>query len=348
MVKLQLAHKEKENSYQRLRGPSGKFFIVLITLLLALSSIVQPSNAQTSDGIQIQPPEIDDFPNISVDFKVFSADNRPITDLTIDQLTLYEDQQPVEIQSLTEINQGTYFTLVINAGSVLDVRDIDGLSPYQKIATRLEDWASSRRFEGSDGFTFVTNEGVGIHNAHSSQAWITALKAYQPYFRTLTPSLDGLETAIQVAKDRVVPFGVDKTILYITPVISPEQINPIKTLTETARSAGISINVWMVDDPYFLTNDQGGALMDMAAITGGQFFHYTGSEILPDPADLIANLGKIFSITYQSEVRTTGTIPLSLAVNLLEGEIRAETNPYYIEVSPPKPIFIVTANRHNP
>lgn len=340
MAKLQLAHKGKRNSYQRLRNASGKFFIVLTTLLLALCSIVEPSNAQTSDGIQIQPPEIADFPNISVDFKVFLANNQPITELTIDQLTLYEDQQPVEIQSLTEIDQGTYFTLVINAGAVLDVRDIDGISPYQKIAAILEDWASSRRFVGSDGFSFVTNEGIGIHNAHSSEAWITALKAYQPNFRTSIPSLDGLESAIQVAKDRVVPFGVDKAILYITPVISPEQINPIETLAETARSAGISINIWMVDDPYFLTNDQGGALINMAASTGGQFFHYTGSEILPDPADLIDNLGKIFSITYQSEVRTTGTVPLSLAVNLPEGEIRAETNPFYIEVSPPKPILL--------
>jgi hypothetical protein len=343
MVKLHLACNGKGKPYQRLRHASGKFFIFLLTLLLTLSGVFQASSAQTAGGVEIQPPEIDDFPNISVDFKVFSGNNRPVTGITLDQLTLYEDQQAVEIQSLDEVNQGTYFTLVINAGANLDVRDIDGVSPYQKITAKLTDWASTRRFVGSDGFSFVTKEGIGIHNSNSSETWITALNAYQPNFRTSTPSLDGLETAIQMAKDRVVPFGVDKTILYITPVISPEEINPIKTLTETARSAGISINIWMVDDAYFLTNDQGGALINMASATGGQFFQYTGSEILPEPADLLATLGKIFSITYQSKVRSTGTYPLTLAVNLPEGEIRGETNPFFIEVSAPKPIFISPA-----
>ena len=341
MVKRHLGHKGK--SYQGLRHASGKFFLFLLSMLLTLSAAVQPSSAQTAGGVEIQPPEIEDFPNISVDFKVFSGNNQPVSNITLDQLTLYEDQQPVEIQSLDEVTQGMYFTLVINAGVNLDVRDIDGISPYQKISAKLTDWASSRRFVGSDGFSFVTNEGVGIHNSRSSEAWITALNAYQPNFRISTPSLEGLETAIQMAKDRVVPFGVDKTILYITPVISPEQINPIKTLTETALSAGISINIWMVDDAYFLTNDQGGALLNMASATGGQFFQYTGTEILPEPADLFTMLGKTFSITYQSEVRSTGTYPLSLAVNLPEGEIRGETNPFFIEVSPPKPIFISPA-----
>jgi len=186
----------------------------------------------------------------------------------------------------------------------------------------------------------VSDAGVEINSSSDRALWGNALKAYQPNFRMLEPDLSSLQTAIALASERVVPFGVDKVLLYITPAPLPAQIEAIEALSMDAQSAGIQVNVWLVDDSYFLTNAQGGALINLTGKTGGNLFNFTGTEAIPDPETYLANLGFYYKIAYQSEIRETGTYPLRVVLTMPEGEISGGSAPFYIEVTPPNPILL--------
>jgi hypothetical protein len=326
----------------RVHGRSiiGKAFSILVFFFILLLSQDKTSFGQGVTNLVLLPPDTEDFPTLSVRFDISSPLDQPSPDVDINDLTLIENEQELPILSFEQVETGVHFALAVNGGREFDVRDANGVSPYQIVTSEIVDWASSRRFLQADVWSFVTNDGIAIHNTTSSRGWITALEIYQPNFRRMETNINALEKSIQMLSDWTVPFGVDKAILYITVPPAPDQIAAIRTLTQDAASAGIHVSIWMIGDGYFLTNDQGGALIDMSSRTGGQFFHFTGTETLPDPDMVLSSLGNYFFLTYQSEVRQTGSYPLRLSINLPEGPISGESTPFYIEISPPKPVLL--------
>ncbi len=300
----------------------------------------QLANAQSSAMLLLQPPETKGFPNLSFQFKLNQLTLHQNTTLSVDQLRVIENGQQVPILSLNKEKIGVHFTLAINGGYDLAVRDASAVSNFDKLRSILIDWVTKRIPARKDSWTFVPNQGEIMRNQVDSEVWIDALDSYQPNFRSMESDLTSLESALELAQNRVVNFGVDKVLLYITLPLKPDQISTVHGLVEKAREAGIYVNVWMVGDPYFLTNEQGGALMALASDTGGQFFHFTGNEPIPDPELYLDSLGLIYTLTYESGIRKTGSFPLRLEVSLSDEVISGECASFYLDVCPPNPILL--------
>jgi hypothetical protein len=305
-----------------------------------LISPIQLVHAQESNAIAIQPVNTDCFPTISVDFKMPNNGVSEMDDLTIEQLRIFENDKQVDITELTQQYRGILFTLVINPANELDLHDATGTSHYDKLSESLRAWTSNRSFQEEDSWSLVTNEGINVHYTDSAAKWVNGLSAYQPNFRTLQPDLNGLETAIRMQAERMVPVGMDKSMLFLTPPPTPEQIGAINALAAHAHTEQIQISVWMVSDPHYLTNDQGGALMDLASMTGGEFFHFTGEETIPNPEAYLASLGTYYTATYESNLSQSGTYPLRLEVKSSGVQVSGESQPFTIDIQPPSPIFI--------
>jgi hypothetical protein len=321
-------------------SPGISHILVMLIVLLTLIKTTQPGNAQWDESLLVQSPDTSLFPIITVPFKLPISQSELNADLQPSQLMVYEDGNPFAPESLDKVRSGIHFTLVLNPARQLDIRDTNGVSPYEKLRDVLLDWSQTRTSFSADRWTLVSDAGVEINSSSDRALWGNALKAYQPNFRMLEPDLSSLQTAIALASERVVPFGVDKSIIYITPAPSPSQIEAIEALSLDAQSAGIQVNVWLVDDSYFLTNAQGSVLINLAGKTGGNLFNFTGTEAIPDPETYLANLGFYYKIAYQSEIRETGTYPLRVVLTMPEGEISGGSAPFYIEVTPPNPILL--------
>ena len=312
-------------------------FVLGMGLLLTMPLHVR---AQSPDSLIILPPETENFPTLSVQFKPRYITGVDGFDLGIEDLTVSENGRNVPVVDLEKQHQGVHFTLAINGDRWFDLRDASGVSPYQRIQDVLIEWVGSRRFASGDTLSLFTQEFAAIRNTTDREGWIDALVNYQPNFRTMTPNLDSLEAALRAAEERVVPFGVDKAILYITPPPSRAEISELMTLAETARAAGVQVNVWMLGEELFLTNEQGGALIDLAAVTGGQFLYYTGLELPPMPETYLENLGYFYTLRYESGIRERGTYAIQVMADLPDGELRGESGDFVINVEPPKPIFL--------
>jgi hypothetical protein len=318
---------------------------ILITLIIfccawGFCGDVSPAGAQDMARIAISSPETGGFPTLSFELKLTGANVESIDTLSEADLTVIENGQSLPVASLTRTYRGILFNLAVNANRELDLRDAEGFSRYDKLIKSLDSWVTSRDLTNGDRWSFATNEGIEVQAADTADEWTTSIDAYQPDFRDLEPELSALEAALQALEERGVSFGVDKVLLYITPPPAADQIDGLLSLAEDARFADIRVNVWMVGDEFYLLNDQGGALMNLAAVTGGQFFRYTGVESIPDPEDYLSSLGYVHTVTYESGIRETGTYSLRIELSLPDMQVSSESRTFYIDVQPPKPILI--------
>lgn len=312
----------------------GILFFVVMGLL---PELVQ---AQNSDILLVSAPNTSNFPSIDFEVKVPASARKSIEQLDPEKIIVTENGDERPVLSVDELDKGVLFTLVINGDRRFDLRDANGTSPFDRMRDTLADWAMSRTFVRGDLWSVIAGEEMLIRTSAAPEQWVGTLEDYQPNFRAMQPTTESLEMAIQFARDYSVPFGADKALLYITPPPAPGEIPVINELTETAREAGIQVNVWMFGEDFFLTNDQGRSLINLAEITGGDFYHLTGIADLPDPESYLSSLGTAFQLVYQSGLQAAGTYSLEVSVELPEGSLRGASTPFFIEILPPKPILI--------
>lgn len=336
---MQNLHKALDGFYSQGSKIAPGCFLILFFLYILISGQTAVIG-QSSDSLFTRSPDTSRFPEITVSFKLPITQREVISDLRLNQVNIYENNQPVNPGSLDKVRSGVHFTLAINPGMRLDLYDMDGVSSYQKLREVMIGWVEERSSLVGDAWSFVGDNGILISNSKDKALWIDALNGYQPDFRSMMPQLTSLDVALELSSERVVPFGVDKSILYITPAPLPDQIEAINDLSNQASLAGVQVNVWMIDEAYFLTNEQGRALMDLADDTGGYFFHYTGSEDIPNPENYLMDLGYYFTLSYQSNIRDTGTNSLRIVLNAQGSEISGESPSYFVEVKPPNPILV--------
>jgi hypothetical protein len=156
----------------------------------------------------------------------------------------------------------------------------------------------------------------------------------------MTPDFSSVETAFQMTRERVVPFGVDKVLLVLTLPPAPDQIESVNRMAVEAQSADIRVNVWMVGDPYFLNNEQGQSLVNLASSSGGEFVHINGGDPPPDPEGYLASLGVVYHLSYLSDIRQTGDYRVRIEVDQGDANYSGESGLFHLSLLPPKPILV--------
>ncbi len=337
----------KSRDFDRCQGlcsnVPGICLLIVLTALIGLVfwpvTGVGVVHAQSGDALLISPPDTTAFPFIELEIKIPADASLGEMMLAPGPIRVVENGTQRPVISVEQVKKGNYFTLVINGERRLDIRDLSGISLYDRVQEGLINWVLDRTFQPEDRWSLVGGEIFLIRNSSAPEQWVGTLADYQPDFRQMTPGPEGLEMAIQTTQDHSLPFGVDKSILFITPPPLPAQIEIINTLAETAKNAGIRVNVWMMGEDFFLTNVQGGALINLASETGGQFFHLNPAEPIPNPENYLTNLGVSHHIRYQSLLQSTGTYSLEVEVNLADSSYSGTSVPFYIEILPPRPIL---------
>lgn len=315
-------------------------FLVCAAGLLLTGFLPGTVAGQAAASVTAQPPNLSTFPMVELEIKVSDANGQPLAGYAADQVQVIENGEARPVDDLIEEYRGVHFTLAINGNREMDLRDSDGASPYEKLTAALAEWARSSTLRAEDAWSVETNEGTQVDWTSTPRAWLNGLEAYQPNFRLMTPELTSLQNAIQGLMNETVDFGVDQAVLYITPPPEPDQIDALNALTQQARDRGVRVDVWMVGESYYLSNDQGGALVALAANTGGEFLHYTGLEGIPDLNTLHAALGSVTSLTYTSGLNASGTYSLGVSVSLDDLTAEGETQPFNLEVLPPNPMLL--------
>ena len=324
--------------------------VLLLAAVLAVGGAAAPTWTRNGVGAQSLPPnasrielsglDISHFPEVSAYLDVHGPEGAFIDNLTPANLTVLEDDAPAPTLELTVQEPGVRVMVAINAGPGLAIRNVQGVTRFDQITWALQAWAERIPTGQTDEYALFDNQSGPLPFTPNPSEWLTALNAYKPDLRSVQPSLASLTQALDMSSEMLPRFGMEKTILFITPVIEGDSLSAAGDTADRARQAGIHINVWMVAGGSALESKGAIALRKMAADTGGSFFHFTGTEEFPDIEGYLKALRSIYTLRYTSQVKSGGSH--SLLVRIQQGDFKASTPLmiFSIQIQEPNPIFL--------
>jgi hypothetical protein len=316
-------------------------FACLLTLLGAVFlSAPRPSvAAQGALTVEISSPDASAFPVISTLLEVHGTDGQFVTGLTAQDVLALEDGVSIPLDSLEETTPGVQLVVAVNPTAALAVRDVKGLSRYDKVKEALIAWAESRPEENTDDLSLVASGGSLLVHRPIDE-WLRNFSGYTPDTRRGVPSLQALNLALDALEIKPTEPGTKKAILFISPHLTPETFDGVDSVIQRANDVDARIFVWLLDTGAFFTGPGAQALQRLAVETGGQFYAYSGIEGLPDLESYLGSLRFLYKATYTSRITQTEAHTLSLQVTAGEQQAVSPEQTFEVTVEPPSAVLL--------
>jgi hypothetical protein len=316
----------------RLRG--------VILLLLSLILSAYPASAQTSANASLSTPNIDAFPQITAYLDIHDSQGNFFNGLKPEQVRVLENGVPLQVNHIQQLFSGVQFVVAINPGPSFGIRNNQAVSRYDLLKESLKSWAYGRLGSNIDDWSLIITNGSSISHVTKPKDWLAALETDQVDPRTAIPKLDTLFHAVTLAADQPARPAMGRTVLFITPPPEGDISQPLASLSAQAKDQKISINVWMISSSGAFSTLSVQPLMAVAEETGGKFFTFTGVETLPDIEEYLNPLRSIYSLEYQSNIKSGGVHQFSVQVQIENEQIETETQSFKINLQPPIPAFV--------
>jgi hypothetical protein len=131
-----------------------------------------------------------------------------------------------------------------------------------------------------------------------------------------------------------------RAVLFISSQVEQDTISALENLADRAILGQVRVYVWMVTSDAFFETAGADALRTLSAETGGRFFAFSGTETLPDPETYFDALRRIYSLTYNSGIRSAGEHELSAEIRATGNESVSPPVVFGLNILPPNPIFV--------
>ncbi len=310
--------------------------LFMYSLLILFASI--PVNAQGTANVVLSQVETAAFPNMSAQINIHNSSGYFVHGLELVDITIQEDENAISLETIKELNTGTQFVFALNMGPSYAIHNPDGDSRLASIIQSIILWGSTNPITEFDDFSLITNAAVDEIHVSSTVNWVGLLQDNPLDPNTFIPSLDTLVQAINTASDPLSDDNLRPGILFITPHPKEDELAALPSLLAQAKQRGIQINVWMVSSKAYANSEGANLLAQLAEQTGGEFFIFSGEELLPDIENYVDPLRYSYFITYQSQITSGNNHQVSAQVNTLG----ITSAPYQFELSvlAPNPILI--------
>jgi len=317
-----------------------KFLLTLLGLVL-LAGQSNAVRAQSAATAILSLVDAQDFPNVTAPLDIFDEQGRPVTSLAPKDVTVMEDGQPHPINELVESTPPAQIVVAINPGPSLAVRDGQGIARIERVTEVLAGWAGAQPTDSPDDLSLVSIAGPIVTHAEPDD-WVVSLTSFQPDYRSTTPNVQSLSIALSTANEGTPLPGMKRAILLITPRMEDANLDlTLNALAEQALEARVRIFVWFVDADLYFDHPSATAFKAMALQTGGEYFAFSGLEVLPDPEGYFSPLRHLYSFRYNSTLTTSGEHSLSAEVQTFGGTITSESQTFDLDVEPPNPILVM-------
>lgn len=320
----------------------SRTILVLLLLCTLFAGHTLPTLAQEGQpGWSLLPsaPETSEFPQISFYFEAYDENNAVIPDLTAGEVRVIENGTTLSLETLERIEPGVQVIAAFNNAPQL-ANVVGGNTYFDRIRLVLRDWANRQPADTPDDFSIATNSGMLAVRLEEPQQWVKAIEDFVPNLRDAQPS----EISFSQALNQVIESGDDRrmkrVILYITTVPTEAEQAAIPNFAESAAQLDARVFVWLVASSDVVNTPAVQPLQQMAAVTGGQFFLFSGREELPDLDVYIDPLRYQYRATYQSGIMQGGM--QRLAVQTQRGDLVSTSaeQEFEFNVLPPNPIFL--------
>lgn len=323
-----------------------KLFSIFFSITLLLSIVSSASAQQNSASVTLYNVETSAFPTITGFVDVFDAQKFFASGLTSDLVTVNENGQTLPVDSFTEMLIPLQLIVAVNQGTSLATQDANGISRFQRVSQVIAQWAQSRPADLPDDLSLVSQAGAVINHSNATDFKV-ALDGFTPDFRTSTPNIQSLITAIDVVSAQTPRLGMKRAVLFITPEMpDPALAQTLDPIIQRAVQNNIRIFVWYVDANTTFANTSAAIFNNLAIQTGGTMFQYSGVERFPDLEVYFAGLRRIYALSYTSLLNTSGEHRVSVQVNTPSlGTINSAEQKFNLDVQAPNPIVVSPATQ---
>jgi hypothetical protein len=314
--------------------------ISLVVCVIFCFTLAVTGFAQDDSPAFITQFKTDRFPLMTFYLDPYTVDGRFIHGLEPGEINILENDITLPVKSVEEIRTGVQLVVAISPGSSFLVRNSQGYSRYDSILENLVNWARTRLGTTIDDLSIVVTEGP--ENTHLSNALelFYTLADYDIETSTSVPSLDTLFKAIEIASDPSSNPASKKVVLFITAPIEGDLVFPSQNLLSQSQQHGVHIFVWLVSVPGTAESPSTQTLVDLTRDTRGNFFFYSGSEVLPDLESYLEPFRNVYSLQYESAIRTGGAHQILFEANHRGQSIRSDLVNLDINILPPNPAFL--------
>jgi hypothetical protein len=320
--------------------PTRWLFLICAGLLgLAFLLSPAPSTAQDAATAALLDLQTATYPRITAFLDAHDAEGNFIHGLQPGEVRILENENILPVDELTELSPGVQFVIAVTAGSSFTIRDGLGVSRYEYLVRGLSQWSWEAVQTGQDDFSLVISAGPEILHRTDPRGLLAALQSYQPAENDTIPNLQILARAIQVAAEPTPRPGMERAVLLITAPQFTDVTIGLQNLAGQAQQQGIRIYVWLVAAADYFSLP-GADQLRQPTQTGGRFFAFSGVESVPDLEDYLEPLRYIYSLTYTSQVKTSGTHQVSVEITANDLALSSPPQSFEITFQPPSLSFI--------
>lgn len=324
--------------YNRDKSSNKKYPILLGLPLLLLIGLYTMVEAIGLPLVTISNLDPNQFPNITFYLQPYDTQGNFMDGLTENEIRIVEDENTLPARSIEKIEPGFHWITAVNAGPRL--KDLaGGAYRFERIRTHLLNWLQNQPADSPNDYGLTTNTGVLAANNKEISAWSDIFQSYQPIFELSQPNLVSLSLAIDLASASQGSIPQKYAVLYITPMMPQEIRDQLPDIAQRARQMGVQVDVWLVGAGTLKNTTAETPFRQLAEISGGSYFFFSGVEDLPNPSDSLEKLRWLYQIQYQSRMKTTGVHHLEISVQHAAEWKDSNTLNYQFDVLPPNPIF---------
>ncbi len=292
---------------------------IIILLLIVLFCFVAPQQAQAQTTIpQVIITNVDktDFPRVKLEFEIRNAaPNQMAEPIKAEDIRILEGQSELKINKLSSAYMGTHFMLAVNTARNLALVDGNRISNYEKLIGAIKTLGSQLTPDSGDHFSFFINPESEWRELGNYSEWLTAIDSYEDIYgmRRLEHSFNSLDIALNAYEAS--ELNKETVLVYIMPYIFPRELPQLLERVERAANLGLALHIWMVQEFADSEVPYQAELHDQLEAGGGSLTLFNNnSEDLPDPKSYLEGMGYVYTLVYESALRTTETADIAVQI----------------------------------
>ena len=317
--------------------------ILLVGLLLCL--LPEPVLAQSNYRLVLYPPDLAQFPKVTLFLDAYDAQGKFIPGLGLDSFTVFENGFERMVNEVQELEPGLHTILCFNLGATLSNRPNTSVpTRYEETVFFLASWLNALQSTATNQYSLISNEGILAENVQEKDTLTYRLQNYKPNLFNFEPDFSSLSLALDVAaKPGLIPNS-KTALLYITPLPLDQELAKLPALQARARETGIPVHVWLVAPDTAVNAPAAQALNQLAADTGGRFFFFSEGADDPDPEDYVGSLRRLYRLRYTSSINQSGQHSVRVRATYGNQQADSQELPFTITLNLPNGVLVGLPN----
>lgn len=310
--------------------------VVLGGLILANPGVV--AHAESPSQITILDVDTSRFPEMSIYFTAADPAGAVIPDLSAAQLQVIENGKPLQPRRIAIEDPGIRLTVAFNPGP--------GMALYAAGATRFNSIRKSLLESAValsaplDDYSLITSNGILTSRDPNIKQWAALLEQFSPNLAKPAAGFNSFTQALDLTAGTNPRPHMRQVILWITPMLSSEQLKLLPGVSQRAGEMGVRVHIWLVGPSFAGSSMETQSLRSLAESTGGSLFIFSGVEKLPTLSSYLEPLRGVYRLDYTSRISESGDHTIAILHTDAEEAASSGEYPLELTVLPPNPVLL--------